>query len=125
MKKTHRILVVEDEADSREIYQRTLEEAGYEIVCVDDGERAVEVLTHKHLDLVLTDIRMPSGSGTSLAVWIHTFHPQVPVVVVTAYPQYEDMLKDGIRYVRSYFMKPIDMNILVKEIGEILRETQR
>jgi DNA-binding NtrC family response regulator len=120
-KKQYCILVVEDEEDSREMYKEELAEAGYKVLCAENSSQALETLEKEKIDLVMTDIRMPVGSGASLAVWLHTYKPDMPIIVATAYQHYEEMLKGEEKIVRAFFVKPVHMDDLKKAIAEILK----
>jgi CheY-like chemotaxis protein len=62
----NRILVVEDEADSREVLRVILEEQGQEVEDVENGVKALELLAKRSYDLILSDLRMPGMSGEEL-----------------------------------------------------------
>ena len=62
----NRILVVEDEADSREVLRVILEEQGQEVEDVENGLKALELLAERSYDLILSDLRMPSMGGEEL-----------------------------------------------------------
>jgi CheY-like chemotaxis protein len=61
-----RILLVDDEADSREIVARLLELDGYHVETAQDGSEALDLLTRRSYDVILSDIRMPQMSGEAL-----------------------------------------------------------
>ncbi len=116
-----RILVVEDEDNTRRLYEEEFKEAGYKVICAIDGLHAVKIAEKEHIDLVVTDIRMSEGSGKTVALWFYTFRKEIPVIVVTAYPHYEDMLMGEDKYVRAFFTKPVDMSLLKKTMADILK----
>jgi CheY-like chemotaxis protein len=62
----YRILLVDDEADSREIVARLLELDGYHVETAQDGREALELLAGRSYDLILSDMRMPQMSGEAL-----------------------------------------------------------
>jgi len=114
------ILVVDDEASIRELYELEFKEAGYKVICAVDGLHAVKIAEKEHINLVITDIKMPEGSGKTVALWFYTFQSKIPVVVVTAYPHYEDMLMGEEKYVKAFFTKPVDMEELKKTVADLL-----
>lgn len=81
------ILLVEDEPSVRRTVVRLLQTAGYEVIEADSiasGERALEQHGAR-LDAMLTDLRLPDGSGTALIRAVATHHPKVPVLAMTGY----------------------------------------
>ena len=60
------ILVVDDEEGLREGLSRLLEDEGYRVLCASTGEQAFEIVRQTHVDLVLTDMKMPGMNGIEL-----------------------------------------------------------
>jgi two-component system response regulator PilR (NtrC family) len=80
------ILLVDDEADSREIVARLLELDGYHVETAQDGSEALDLLTRRSYDVILSDIRMPQMSGEALYRHIENGWPRLAprVVFMTA-----------------------------------------
>jgi DNA-binding response OmpR family regulator len=80
-----RILVVEDDAPTRDLLRRILESEGCEIEMVADGEKAVGALSQRQYDAVILDIALPRMSGTDVMEYIASTNPAVlaTIVVVT------------------------------------------
>ena len=84
--KVHRILVVDDEEEVREILAEALEEFGYAVVTAASGEEALPVLAGDGgLEMVITDVRMPGMSGLELADEVRRRWPEVKVVLISGY----------------------------------------
>jgi PAS domain S-box-containing protein len=82
----HRILVVEDNEDVRDLAEAMLEAADYEVLSAPSGERALELLEKEQVDLVFTDVIMPGGmNGLQLVEQVHASKPGMPVLVTTGY----------------------------------------
>jgi CheY-like chemotaxis protein len=73
----YRILLVDDEADSREIVARLLELDGYHVETAQDGREALELLAGRSYDLILSDMRMPQMSGEALYCHIEHGWPRL------------------------------------------------
>jgi two-component system OmpR family response regulator len=114
------ILIVDDEADIRDLYCDELSDEGYKVICAADGAEAIKIAEKELIDLVVTDVKMPEGSGQTVALWFNTFKSKIPVVVVTAFPHYEDILMGEIKYAQAFFTKPVIMKDLKKKISELL-----
>jgi len=81
------VLLVDDEPAFRSLVAATLQHDGYHVIEASDGAEAVEVAEKvKHVDLVVTDIRMPQMDGVELTQAIRKTQPFVPVVFITGYP---------------------------------------
>jgi len=107
----HRILVVDDEVEVREILAETLVDCGYTVVTAASGEEALPVLAQDHsVGMVITDVRMPGMSGLALAEEIRRRWPQVKVVLISGY-----FLPAGAP--QRFLKKPFHM----KELASIVR----
>ncbi len=86
------------------------------IITAHNGEEAVAVLEEQDIHLVLTDLKMPKMDGFALVAHLSSHHPEIPVIVMTAFgtPDMEENLKEIGAF--QYIEKPIDFNILVEKI---------
>ncbi len=115
------ILVVDDEANLRRVLCAQLTRDGYDAHAVDDGESAVAFLREHHIDLVLTDLRMPRLDGMSLLRTAMRDDPNRPVVMMTAHGTVEtavEALKSG---AFDYLTKPFDQ----EEVRIVVRKALR
>ncbi|MBV9735923.1 MAG: response regulator [Acidisphaera sp.] len=80
-----RILVVEDEPLIREMMAETLDDAGYDVLQAESGERASRLMQEPDsIDLLLTDVQMPGSlDGVAVAEQAHAHDPDLPVLFVT------------------------------------------
>lgn len=102
------ILVVEDEIDSLELFQRFLKRKFKHVYLAHHGQEAVELLQMKKIDVVLTDISMPVMNGLALCSFIRRNFPRLRVAAVTAHiePEMEEELDDhGFHHV---IYKPVE-----------------
>jgi two-component system, NtrC family, response regulator AtoC len=112
------ILVVDDEANLRRVLSAQLARDGYEVHTAEDGEAALAFLKEHHIDLVITDLRMPRVDGMDLMRAALRDDPSRPVVMITAHGTVEtavEALKTG---AFDYITKPFDQNdvrIVVKK----------
>src|SRR5580698_4581038 len=81
-----KILIVDDNADSLEAVCKFLESAGYEVQCVPNGQRALELILHKTPDLVVLDLFMPELDGCGLLEILRSYLrlQTLPVIILTA-----------------------------------------
>ena len=107
-----KIMVVDDEADIRNIIKMHLEGKGYNFLEAEDGEQAINLLKSEdnlvNCGLILCDIRMPKVNGIECIEYFRDQAPGIPIVVITGYPETEmsvDLMKKG---VKDYLVKPIE-----------------
>ena len=88
-----RLLLVEDDEVFMRPLLRTLELKGYEVLPVTSGEEALESIKAEDVDVVLTDRRLPGMDGVELVRHIKADHPDLAVVVMTAYGTIESAVE--------------------------------
>ncbi len=84
-----KILVADDEMSIRLLYSEELKEEGYEVYLAANGREALEIVRTIPLDLVILDIKMPEMDGIEALRQIKEQHPDLPVVLSTAYGEYK------------------------------------
>jgi CheY-like chemotaxis protein len=119
-----RILVVDDDADVRELIGLALDGQGYDVDSVDSGRAALEQLAQHAYDLVVCDLHMPDRDGPAVYRTLARRPPPRPAVVfITGYADagpYEEFL----RTVQAPVMgKPFDINVLRETVRRILGGT--
>jgi len=119
----YKILVVDDEENSRVCLGKLLDQAGYDVTCVSGGHEALAFLAKNAVNFVLSDIRMPDMDGLSLLNEIHELYPQTFVVMVTAYGEVDTYLEAVNLGACDFVHKPVRFNEL-KLVLEKLSITQ-
>ncbi|HET7160470.1 MAG TPA: sigma-54 dependent transcriptional regulator [Burkholderiales bacterium] len=107
-----RVLVVDDEADIRELLSMTLSRMGLQAHCVGSTSAAIEALGKQSYELCLTDMRLPDGDGLMVLEHVVKHQPDMPVAVITAHGSAENAvaaLKSG---AFDYLAKPVSLNQL-------------
>ena len=89
MTEKHRILLVDDEADNRDMLSRRLQRNGFEIALAESGEEAVDRIAREPFDLVLLDSVMPGMNGIVVLKLVRAVHSaeELPIIMVTAITQ--------------------------------------
>jgi two-component system response regulator MprA len=80
----NRILVVDDEPDTRDLLRSVLQEEGYQVATAIDGAEAVQAVAAQRPLLILLDWRLPGQNGGQVAAAIRTHQPDAKFVVITA-----------------------------------------
>ncbi|MGH7346345.1 MAG: response regulator [Candidatus Rokuibacteriota bacterium] len=116
-----RILLLEDDADSRESMAMLLELAGARVVSIPTAEEALAALQDTAFDAVVTDVAMPGRSGFWLVGQIRQLpsRPTVPVLGVTGHPFPRDgMLRAGFD---EQMLKPVSMDRLYQTLTQLMQ----
>ena len=129
-----RVLLVEDEADAREILSFYLNTIFEDVVTAIDGQIGYETFQKelnagKTFDLVLTDIKMPNLNGMDMIEQMLDLRKDQKFIIVSAYKDEEKLLKSINFRVLGYFLKPINvdnmMEILTKAKEQVLKEKEQ
>ena len=120
---TERILLVEDEAAVRTFSQRALVNKGYEVLCAENGEAALEMYEKEDagaIDLIITDVVMPGIDGPTLAQRIRQSSPELKIIFMSGYT--EDKLKEHMGENTHFLPKPFTLKKLAAKVKEVLGE---
>lgn len=117
-----KILVVDDNIDSIMILRSILESQGFQVLTAQSGAEALEIVPRERPDLVLLDVMMPQMSGIEVLERIKTTHAtsRVPVIMVTAKIQDEDVMTGYQHGADYYITKPCTAKQLLYGIGLVL-----
>lgn len=118
------ILVAEDDKHARKLLETVLKREGYHVFTVEDGERALEVISAQHIDLIVLDIMMPKMDGYEVARLLREGNFTMPILMATAKQLPEDKKKGFIVGTDDYMTKPIDMEEMILRIRALLRRSQ-
>ena len=103
-----KILVVDDEANMRTLLGMILRKEGHQVIFGENGLKGWEVFQKENPDVVIQDIRMPQMGGIELLKKIKEVSPQTPVVVITAYSDWENAVEAMRLGAFDYIKKPFD-----------------
>ncbi|HXT63067.1 MAG TPA: sigma-54 dependent transcriptional regulator [Pyrinomonadaceae bacterium] len=118
------ILLVEDKESLRRVLRMTLETAGYSVTEAADARAATEEIARVPHKVVLTDLRMPHGSGIDVLRAAKNADHEVPVIVMTAYGSIDEAvqaMKDG---AHDFLQKPVDSNHLLLLVERALEQSR-
>lgn len=114
------VLVVDDEKNYLLILSAVLEEEGYEVLTANSGREALEIQKTSDVDLILTDMKMPSMDGIELLEKIKTRDPDMPVIMMTAYGSVDKAVEAMEKGAYSYILKPFDNEKLVVYVNKAI-----
>jgi len=115
------ILVADDEPNLRRVLSAQLHRDGYEVIAVEDGQAALEAIEAHHVDVVITDLRMPRVDGMELLKRVTASNPDVPVIMITAHGTVDtavEALKHG---AFDYITKPFEQSELRNVVSKATR----
>lgn len=118
------ILVVEDNADMRELFCTVLSEGGYRCLPATDGQNALDIMEREYVDLVVADLMMPVMDGYELTRALRDAQPELPILLVTAKDQFDDMQRGFRAGADDYMVKPINVRELVLRVEALLRRAR-
>ncbi len=119
------ILIVDDELLIRDLLYDFFVGQGWETAIADNGQKALDILENRRVDLVLTDIRMPGMDGLELTAELRASHPELPVVIMTGFPSVDTAVTALRCRVSDYITKPFNINQLYKVVEASIAERRR
>lgn len=127
MKKTNKILLIEDDPSNRRLLGYILKSEGFEVVSCSDGQEALQDFEESPADLVILDLMMPNMDGIEFCRTLRSLHKtqKIPVIVLTAKDQTEDRYEAFKVGADDYLTKPFDPVELLYRVRAFLRLTSR
>ena len=119
----HSILLIEDEANYRQVIAMMLADLDVELLEAEDGEAGLARLEREDVDLVITDLNMPRLDGLGVLAEIAAKRPGLPVVVITAYGTVDSAVTAMRHGAIDYLQKPFDSARLRFTLERALRIT--
>jgi len=105
---TKQVLVADDESNLRRVLKAQLQHDGYEVHSVGDGEAVLEAMSEHHIDVLITDLRMPKLDGMQVLKAVSERHPDVPVIMITAHGTVDTAVEALKLGAFDYVTKPFD-----------------
>jgi CheY-like chemotaxis protein len=117
-----KILIVEDDQDTRQLLKLRLESQGYETAFAADAVGAISVAREQKPDLILLDMGLPGGDGVVVMERLKTFPAleSIPVIVVSAREPTTTQARAAEAGAQAYIQKPIDVLALLDAIRRTL-----
>ncbi len=119
-----RILVVDDDKNTRILLRAVLEGDNYTVLTASNGEEALTVLDNNHIDLVILDIMMPKMDGYEFTKTLRQSNNNLPILMVSAKQLPADKHKGFLVGTDDYMTKPIDEEEMLLRIKALLRRAK-
>lgn len=116
--------MVEDNADMRELFCTVLTDGGYRTIPAADGQEALEVMERQYIGLIVADVMMPRMDGYELTRELREADYQLPILMVTAKNQFEDMKRGFQAGTDDYMVKPMNVSELLLRVEALLRRAK-
>ncbi|MCB9073097.1 MAG: sigma-54-dependent Fis family transcriptional regulator [Bdellovibrionaceae bacterium] len=116
-----RILVVDDEESIREFLNIMLKKEGYDVTCVEDGQKADEILKKKSFEMVISDLQMPHITGLELLKIVKENYPNTLFMLITAFGTTETAVEAMKMGAYDYITKPFKLDEVRINIANALR----
>ena len=123
--KISKILVVEDEADIRQVLCFFLRHSGYDVLDVASAKEAIQLIPTYQPHLLILDIMMGDTPGWNVLHWLHEEypHPMLPVIILTALVQFSDQIRGFEEGAVEYITKPMQPMKVVERVQLLLSLT--
>ena len=115
-----RVLVVDDDKNTRFFIKEALELENYKVFCAKDGVEALEIYDKEYIDLVILDIMMPNLDGYELTKELRSVNKEILILMISAKQLSEDRKKGFKLGIDDYISKPIDVEELILRIKVLL-----
>lgn len=115
------VLVVDDEANLRRVLAAMLGRDGCDVHDAENGEQALQILRDHHIDLVISDLRMPKVDGMTLLREALKTDPDLPVIILTAHGTVDNAVEALKLGAFDYLTKPFDQAEVRAVVGKALR----
>ncbi len=119
-----KILVVDDDKNTRRLFKAVLESENYTVFTASNGREAFTVMDQEHIDLVVLDIMMPEMDGYEFTKELRAVENNLPILMVSAKQLPEDKKKGFLVGTDDYMTKPIDEEEMLLRIKALLKRAK-
>jgi excisionase family DNA binding protein len=114
------ILVVDDEEVVRSLFKKTLEELGHKVVAAETGLKGLKLVEQQDFAMAFLDLKMPGVDGAELFRQIKTIRPQLPVIIITGYPDSDIMARALAQAPFGLMHKPFNESDIIAAVNTFL-----
>lgn len=120
-----KILIVDDDADIRNIFEQAFSQKGYVVRLSESAEEAMEILKQENINVFFLDLRLPEMSGVELCKQIKKTNPMTVIYAVTGHASIYDVILCCNAGFDDYFTKPMDLELLFKAAQDAFEKIER
>lgn len=118
------ILIVDDNANTRRLFEVILSQNGFDVLTAGDADEAADRLAENHVDLMILDVMMPGTDGFTFLRSLRDMGATLPVLMITAKDTPEDVRAGFLSGTDDYMVKPVNEDEMVLRIGALLRRAK-
>lgn len=118
------ILIVEDDFNTRKLFNAVIKREGYNTFTAKDGIDALEIMDKEHVDLIVLDVMMPNMDGYEFTKTLREYNFNLPILMVSAKQLPKDKKKGFLVGTDDYMTKPIDEEEMLLRIKALLRRAE-
>ena len=119
-----KIMIVDDNENTRKLTSTVLMQNGYDTVCACDGEEGLELMDKVHIDLIILDVMMPKMNGFEFTRTLRECGWETPILMVTAKESHTDKKEGFLAGTDDYMVKPVDEEEMLLRIAALLRRSK-
>ena len=119
-----RILVADDDKNTRMLLKAVLEAENYTVITAENGEEALHIIDNSHIDLVVLDVMMPKMDGYTFTQTLRDCQNNLPILMISAKQLPEDKRRGFQVGTDDYMTKPIDEEEMLLRIKALLRRAR-
>ena len=119
-----RVLLVDDEANTREVYSRLLESDGHEVTASESAEAAVRAIRESRFDWAVIDVALGGANGFTVLRELRICQPEARAVVITAYDVQETSLRAAADGADDFLAKPLSWADLRRVLGRAVQPNE-
>ena len=119
------VWIIDDDRSIRWVLEKSLAREAIDFKSFATADEAIRALRHDLPQVVVSDIRMPGSSGLDFLQKLHQQHPQIPVIIMTAYSDLESAVSAFQGGAFEYLPKPFDVNHAIELIRRALEQSIR
>ena len=120
-----RILLVEDEENSRETVKLNFELEDFEVVTAADGRKALKAAAEQHFDIMIVDVMLPEVNGFQVVEQIRLSNRDTPIIFLTAKDQAQDRIQGLKKGADDYLTKPFVFEELLLRVRRLIERTSK
>ncbi len=121
LKRTHSVWIIDDDKSIRWVLERALDQAAIACAGFDNADSALQRLDSERPDAIISDIRMPGTDGLAFLEHVREHHPELPVIIMTAYADLDRAVASFKNGAFDYLPKPFDVDEVVTIVKRAVR----
>ena len=119
-----KLLIVDDETSIAELLAEVFVAEGYECICAFSGNKAQLKLESEEVDLIISDVKMNDGDGTSLLKNIREKGNKTPLIFITGHSEFSEGELKSLGAIQVFY-KPLEFDQFIREIGQVCQNLNK